>query len=80
MLAARELASTWLDKLGTREVPRAHTHRSMNRLYMTIIDCVSCRGPQEACYELRVCTCVRSAGYSRFALLPMHCINFAQNQ
>jgi hypothetical protein len=43
---------------------------SMNRLWMAI-DCASRRGPQEACYELRVCACARSAVYSRFALLPM---------
>ena len=51
-------------------VPQDHAHISMNQLLMTI-GCALCRGPWEACYELHVCTCVRSAVHSRFALLPI---------
>jgi hypothetical protein len=31
------------------------------------------RGPKEACYELYMWACVRSAAYCRFALLPKIC-------
>jgi len=44
---------------------------SMDPLWMTI-DCMSHRGPWEACCKLHAHSCAHSPVYSRFALWPMH--------